>query len=397
MRVAYYARPGQIDTVIARVLAMSRCAEVHLIVETSPEEAAGGMFGPLPNTLRAGAHADAWRSIANWLPPKLESALANVRLHRVVHDSPRALHPRSVAVSVQAARLIRALQPHVVHFDDIWTRSALIVPQLGRCPILASVHDMEAHPGEERPRVHLIRRFAWQYLKHLVFFSRYCQTIYAKQWWLPRVPNTVVPFGILDIYQAWQKHELATEPRSVLFFGRLSAYKGLPVFLAAAPVVARAVPDARFIIAGAPAGDFHLPELATLEHGGRYEILAHYIPNELTCDLFQRASVVALPYISATQSAVLMTAYGFNTPVVASSVGGLPEMVTPAMTGELVPPNDHVALADALIALLRDEPRRAAMEAEIRRRAQDEYSWGRNVEHLLRIYASLSPRGAPVA
>lgn len=386
MRIVHYARPGQLDTVVPRVLALSRLAEVHLVLETSPEETTGGVFGPVPNTLQPGVHADVWRSLSGWLPAGLEMELAQVRLHRVVHDCARAFYPRTIALSARVARFIRALRADVVHFDDTWTRAALTFPLLGRQPIVASVHDMEAHPGEERPRAELIRRLAWRQVQHMVFYSRYCQQLYSQQAWMPHVRSSVVPFGVVDIFRAWQRRTLATEPRSVLLFGRLSAYKGVPVFLAAAPLIARAVPHSRFIIAGSLAGRFSMPALQPLDDGGQYEVLAQYIPNDLTCELFQRATLVAVPYTSATQSGVVMTAYGFGKPVVATRVGGLPEMVEPKVTGALVPPNDPVALADAIVDMLRDTPSRDAMQAVICRRARDEYSWERHAASLLRIY-----------
>ena len=62
-----------------------------------------------------------------------------------------------------------------------------------------------------------------------------------------------------------------------------------------------------------------------------------------------------VPYKNATQSGVIPLAYGFGIPVVASNVGGLPEMVVPGKTGELVPPENPVALAEAIAHVVRPE------------------------------------------
>jgi glycosyltransferase involved in cell wall biosynthesis len=76
---------------------------------------------------------------------------------------------------------------------------------------------------------------------------------------------------------------------------------------------------------------------------------------------YQRASVVALPYISAGPSGVLLDAYGFGKPVVASEVGGLPEYVQDGTTGILVPPADERELAAGIIHLLSDDELRRRM------------------------------------
>ena len=76
--------------------------------------------------------------------------------------------------------------------------------------------------------------------------------------------------------------------------------------------------------------------------------------DEVRATLFQQASVVALPYIEASQSGVVPLAYMHMKPVVATTVGGLPEMVDDGRTGYLVPPRDEQALATAVVRLLRD-------------------------------------------
>lgn len=68
------------------------------------------------------------------------------------------------------------------------------------------------------------------------------------------------------------------------------------------------------------------------------------------------ASVVAAPYHRATQSSVLALAVGEGLPIVATDVGGLPEMVRPGLNGELTPPNDPAAFARALILVARNLP-----------------------------------------
>ncbi len=71
--------------------------------------------------------------------------------------------------------------------------------------------------------------------------------------------------------------------------------------------------------------------------------------------MFRRASVVVLPYIEASQSFIISIAYRFGKPVVATTVGGLPEMVDDGKTGFLVPPRDVDALADAVVKLMQNE------------------------------------------
>jgi len=96
-------------------------------------------------------------------------------------------------------------------------------------------------------------------------------------------------------------------------------------------------------------------------HPEKFIIYNEYIPNERVPEMFRRASIVVLPYIEATQSGVIPMAYTFARPVVATTVGSLPEIVDDGHTGLLVPPRDAQALADAIIRLLQDKPLRQQM------------------------------------
>jgi glycosyltransferase involved in cell wall biosynthesis len=109
-----------------------------------------------------------------------------------------------------------------------------------------------------------------------------------------------------------------------------------------------------------------------IRDNGRFEIYEGFVPGDVMADFFQRASLVALPYLSASTSGILMTAYVFGKPVVATSVGCLPEYVEDGVTGLLVPPADVEQLADAIARLLLDDSLRHRMGENAARWVQEE-------------------------
>ena len=390
MRVVYYVRPSGLDYVFCQVFAMSALVDIHLVLEISPENHGMTKFGALPNGLPGGVHYDGWRFLAGWLPVSVEDRLRQTAgFHLVVHHCRRAFYPRTLLVAARAAALIRSLHPDVVHFDETWTRAAWIFPLLGRLPIVANVHDIEEHPGDPQSRIQMVRRWAWRYVSRLIFFSRYCECVYLDKSDGPRVPTSVVPLGAYEVFRAWETHSVAEEPQTVLFFGRLSLYKGLHVLLDAAPLVAREIPNVHFIIAGAPVPGYVVPDIPVLPNGARIEMIMQFVPADRLCELFQRSALVVLPYTSATQSGVVMTAYAFHKPVVTTHVGGLPEVVSDGVTGRLVTPHDPVALAKAIIDLLRDSGLRAQIARNVRCRVESELSWDRAAEMTMSVYQSV--------
>lgn len=146
-------------------------------------------------------------------------------------------------------------------------------------------------------------------------------------------------------YSAFSLRELKPKEgkeKRLLFFGLVRPYKGLKVLLKAL----KELPDV-FLTA---AGDFGgaLEEYAALVRelgiGGRAELIDGYIPDKEVQGYFENCDAVVLPYLSATQSGIAQMAFGFKKPVIASGVGGLPEVVIDGKTGVLVKPGDPADL-----------------------------------------------------
>ena len=210
---------------------------------------------------------------------------------------------------------------------------------------------------------------------------------------------------MLDVARAWATTGLdsdaetrmareATFAPTVLFFGRLSPYKGLDVLYAAVPRVAAAVPGVRFVVAGRPIPGYEPPTAPRPEAGGHVEAIQDRISNGRLATLLEEATVVACPYRDATQSGVVLTAFAFGRPVVASDVGGLGEYVLPERTGILVPPGDPAALATALVRILVDAPLRKRLAAGIAEEAIGRLSWDRAADEMLAVYDEVVRRSS---
>jgi glycosyltransferase involved in cell wall biosynthesis len=137
--------------------------------------------------------------------------------------------------------------------------------------------------------------------------------------------------------------------RTILFFGKVRPYKGLKVLLAAMPAVLSQVQCELLIV-----GEFYDPVEKYWRLVKAYGLEDHvridnrYVPNEEIPALFARADVLVLPYVSATQSGVARIAFSNMLPIIASTAGGLSEVVTEHVNGLLCPPGDAPALAWAL-------------------------------------------------
>ena len=152
------------------------------------------------------------------------------------------------------------------------------------------------------------------------------------------------------------QRQLGLEGNVLLFFGFVREYKGLEYLLKAMPKVMGRL-DAHLLIVGEFWDDksSYLKLIEELGIAQAVTIVDRYIPNEELGLYFSAADVVVLPYVDATQSGVTKLAYGFEKPVITTSVGGIPEIVKNGETGLIVPPQDSEALGEAIVRYFEED------------------------------------------
>lgn len=143
---------------------------------------------------------------------------------------------------------------------------------------------------------------------------------------------------------------LSANDKVLLFFGLVREYKGLKHLLNAMPDIIKKYPEIKLIIAGDFAGgrpkyDEMIADLGIMEY---IQIHDGHIPIPDVEKFFAACDLVVLPYESATQSGVIQASYGFEKPVLATNVGGLPDAVDNMKTGYIVEPLRPDLISDAV-------------------------------------------------
>ncbi|MBV9451884.1 MAG: glycogen synthase [Streptosporangiaceae bacterium] len=178
----------------------------------------------------------------------------------------------------------------------------------------------------------------------------------------------------------------------VIFVGRITRQKGLPVLLRAAATLD---PAAQLVIcAGQPDTPELLAEVTELVNGLRETRsgvmwLPRMLAQREVIQLLTHATVFACPSLYEPLGIVNLEAMGCGTAVVASRTGGIPEVVADGVTGLLVPPDDESALAAALNELIRDPARATAMGQAGRERAVAEFAWSAVAAQTAALYTKV--------
>ena len=277
---------------------------------------------------------------------------------------------RQIEMSRKLLAGIKQFKPDVIHIQQGhgWFNAAL--PLLRDYPLVITSHDPVKHGGEKTPQ--------WIFDQgsfragEIIVHTPQMKALVLERLKVSESRVHVITHILCGDDSVHQ--EIQEEESLVLFFGRITEYKGLQYLIRAQPLVTARIPGARFVIAGK--GESFDRYRRMMPNSDRFTICNEYISDEKRAELFRRASVVVLPYIEATQSGVIPVAYSFGKPVIATAVGGLSAQVDDGKTGYLVAPRDERALADAIVRLLADRDLRHQFGSEGKRRIAAEANPG---------------------
>lgn len=141
-----------------------------------------------------------------------------------------------------------------------------------------------------------------------------------------------------------------------MFFGLIREYKGLDILINAMEKIKTELEDYTLLIVGECYENENKYTELIKKAGITDNVKCHYsfIPDNEVGKYFSAADVVVLPYKTASQSGIVQIAYHFDTPVIVSNVGGLPEIVDEGKTGYCVEPNSN-AFAKAIKAFYEND------------------------------------------
>ncbi|HKY32048.1 MAG TPA: glycosyltransferase, partial [Candidatus Polarisedimenticolia bacterium] len=323
------------------------------------------------------------------LLPEMQKAAVPVEEHRI-----RSLyHPRTVGDQVRLASSLRRRRVHIVHTYGFYP-NAFAVPaaRLAATPVvIASIRDI----GDIwTPLQRRLQKAACRLAHCIAVNAEAVKDRLVGEGYDPR--RIVVIGNGIDLERFRRRGaapglraELGLPSDAVLIgvVSRLIPGKGLSHFLKAAAALAPRWPAARFLLIGdGPARPQLQDEARALGLGGRVAFTGF---RSDVAEVLSELALSVMPSLSEALSNGLLESMAAGVPVVATRVGGTPEVVREGTTGLLVPPADAGALARAVEALLSNPERATALGLEGRELVSRRFSMQRMVERTELLYASL--------
>ncbi len=289
--------------------------------------------------------------------------------------------PQNLKAVWTAVKMIRQRHYDIVHATSPFRYGSFAFYQL-RKQMLLTMHDPTPHSSD----MGLLNRFhrfvAFRLVSHFLVLSHSIKAGFISRYHLQQKH---VYESRLSIYTHLQQTIPAPldQHGHILFIGSINPHKGIEYLCKAMEQVATRHPGTRLIIAGRGTFPF---DINSYMKSGNISVINRFITDEELSALIRQSLVVVCPYVDATQSGVIMSAFALQKPVIATAVGAIPEMLRDHRHGLLVPPRDSNALAEAIETIIKSPELLEEMKANILR----DYSTGnRSWKHIAREHAEI--------
>lgn len=307
----------------------------------------------------------------------------NVTVKSITLPSSGIFFIKNIFNFLSVIKILKNIKPDIIHIsgNHFWIFG--LYYYMKNKNVVLTLHDVNEHKGEQSLINILTNKLHIKLARHIFVHGEKLRNILISRGY-PEKAISVIKHGDYSFFTKYKKD--IYEDGSILFFGRIVDYKGIQYLIEAVPQIKKQIPNVNVIIAGS--GNFTKYN-SLIQTPENFEIINEFIPDELVAELFERASVIVLPYIEGSQTGIIPIAYSFKKPVIATNVGSITEVVEDGMTGFIVPPGDSGTLADAIIKILMEDDLRKQMGENAYRKMKEELSWDKIAEKTIEIYEEL--------
>lgn len=296
---------------------------------------------------------------------------------------------KKLYISYQIHQYLKEINPDVIIIDN--SMLTYFVSTLAfRKKMLLLVHDPFLHSGEDFFIDRYLRKIHFSLIQQKMLLNENQKNEFISYYnYNPKDIHTSF-LSVYDFLNYFKTNESVDSGNfNILFFGRISPYKGIKFLLDAFVGIlsTKKYTDITLTIAGS--GDFDF-DIEPYKKYPEIKIINEFIIPENLANLIFKSSVVVCPYIDATQSGVVMSAYAFKKPVIATNVGGLPEMVKDQLTGIIIEPKNSEAIRNAILELYNNSDLLETMSQNIEKLYfSGEKSWASSANRFIEAFENI--------
>ena len=387
MKIAYIGKIQLSDADLSYLNSAQKLSDITYIMEVTPRF----MKGPAYNIGKIYPHSGVFKATEAYPEFEKYSRIIDVDKFYVVNTCGKFWQLKAFWTNFLLLLFLIRNKFDVIHLTWPANVYEFIIYMLKR-KIILTVHDPFPHTGLDTRIVRLRRKVAFRCVPHFIILNKAQREKFLSFYHLPSsavIDSRLSCYTYLNMVE--QDMTTVPEQKYILFAGKISKYKGVEYLLEAMKKVHDTFPDIKLVVAGGGKYHFDISEYAALPY---IDIRNRFIPDEELVALMNKTQFMVCPYTDATQSGVIMSSFTFGTPVIATRVGGLPEMLGNGKYGMLVKEKDTDALYLGICSLLSDEEQLADYRKEIAKDyTSDGYlSWKTIDEELRESYLQIASR-----
>lgn len=387
MKIAYIGKIQLSDADLSYLNSAQKLSDITYIMEVTPRF----MKGPAYNIGKIYPHSGVFKATEAYPEFEKYSRIIDVDKFYVVNTCGKFWQLKAFWTNFLLLLFLIRNKFDVIHLTWPANVYEFIIYMLKR-KIILTVHDPFPHTGLDTRIVRLRRKVAFRCVPHFIILNKAQREKFLSFYHLPSsavIDSRLSCYTYLNMVE--QDMTTVPEQKYILFAGKISKYKGVEYLLEAMKKVHDTFPDIKLVVAGGGKYHFDISEYAALPY---IDIRNRFIPDEELVALMNKTQFMVCPYTDATQSGVIMSSFTFGTPVIATRVGGLPEMLGNGKYGMLVKEKDTDALYLGICSLLSDEEQLADYRKEIAKDyTSDGYlSWKTIAEELRESYLQMASR-----
>lgn len=278
---------------------------------------------------------------------------------------------------------IKLFNPQAIYIPMMSLLVERLIKKLRNYTIITTIHDFYQHPGMINPIRKLLFDRIINNSNKIIVLTRSFIPLVEKKYKFNKENIFHIPHPNFNYYNKENEIPDFSIKNNLLFFGRITKYKGLNILLEAMPKIWQMFPNINLTIVGRGQLTKYEEEFID-KNKNRVKLINWWIKDSEVWDYFQKSDLTILPYIEASQSGVVSLSFSCGRNVVATDVGGLKEQITPAK-GIVVAPNDSNAISNAIIKLYKKPDYIIEINKYCYEYAQKELTWRSAVRKFLDI------------
>ena len=345
MRIAYISPIFYSDVDLSYLNELKKKAEVYFFIPIGPLKKAAAVdidkVYPKSGILPASVY------------PELKKFGRLIDLDKtfiINRTAPHVSYPQNLFLYFKLFRFLKKGQFDVIHITSSLLYTEFPLYLLHKRMVL-SVHDPLPHANVRSWRSDMQLKIAYRLIDHFLIFNSAQKDEFIRRYRLQKKYIYQSQLSAYTYLQAYDTNETIVGGDYILFFGWIREGKGVEILLPAMKRVHGQIPSLKLVVAGKGNYYFDKSEYENLDY---IQFFNRFIPDYELANLIANCKFVVVPYTEATQSGVIMSAYAFSKPVLATNVGGLSEMVGEDEFGKVVEAGSIEALADGILQLAKD-------------------------------------------